>query len=497
MTDRRWVLLLATLAVVSLVVVLVVVDRGHTAPADPVKARSLAVLPEVKLGPGSRFERSLDFSWAVSMDVEVPHGVQVVADFGMGPVTFARSRHVEEVGLGPSTLAMHSVGGRATVRALIISDDRDGAALLLHRLSELHSRLTTGQFPEGASRNDQLHILSSIWTSGFWPGALWQAAALIRGAGSGMFSKWALAATLAHLGGERADTHDVGFEYEQSSLAGYQALCHGRPPARRAAECRQLKRSALAAADQLMALERGNARAGTIPTDSRGPDADTIIDSMMNVLILPWASQATGNPAYDRVASRHAHQVARILVRRDGSTAQVVTFDRATGRVKSLGTRQGISASSTWSRGQAWAVYGFAEAARELHDRGLLRVALRTARYVKRHLPPSAIPRWDYDAPRGAPVDVSAGVITSAGLFHLVSACAALPGVCGSTKPWKSLARRMVAASLGRLYLKPPLGLLPDQELNEHGRGCWCNGGELMFGVTYGLEALRLARTTR
>jgi unsaturated chondroitin disaccharide hydrolase len=488
---------LAALAVASLVAVLVVVDRGHTAPTDPVKPRSLSILPAIRLVPGSRFERSLAFSWAVSMDIQVPHGVQVVADFGMGPVTFSRSRHVEEVGLGPSTLAMHAVGGRAVVRGLIISDARDGAALLLHRLAELHARLRPDQFPEGADRHDQLHIASTYWTSGFWPGALWQAAALIRGDGSGMFTRWALSATLPHLGGERADTHDVGFEYGQSSLPALQAECHGRAAARRAALCSRLKRSVLAAADELMALERGNARAGTIPTDSQGPTADTIVDSMMNILILPYASRITGNPSYSRVASGHAHEVARVLVRRDGSTAQVVKFDRASGRVLGIGTRQGISAQSTASRGQAWAVYGFSEAALELRDRGLLRVALRTASYVQRHLPPGGIPRWDYDAPRGAPVDLSAGVITSAGLFHLASACAALPGVCGSTRAWKTLARRMLAASLARAYRRPPLGLLPDQVLNEHDRGCWCNGGELIFGLSYGLEALKLARTNR
>jgi hypothetical protein len=55
----------------------------------------------------------------------------------------------------------------------------------------------------------------------------------------------------------------------------------------------------------------------------------------------------------------------------------------------------------------------------------------------------------------------------------------------------------MLAASLARAYRRPPLGLLPDQVLNEHDRGCWCNGGELIFGLSYGLEALKLARTNR
>jgi hypothetical protein len=139
-------------------------------------------------------------------------------------------------------------------------------------------------------------------------------------------------------------------------------------------------------------------------------------------------------------------------------------------------------------------VYGFSSAALQLHDAGLLRVAVRTASYVARRLPAGGIPRWDYDAPAGAPIDVSAGVITAAGLMHLVAACHALPGVCAGVGRWRALARRMLAAALGRASAQPPLGLLRDQVLNERGRGCWCDGGELIFGLTYGLEAESLLR---
>jgi hypothetical protein len=212
----------------------------------------------------------------------------------------------------------------------------------------------------------------------------------------------------------------------------------------------------------------------------------------MNIAILPWATRVTGNPAYARLASHHAHVVASLLVRPDGSTAQSVHFDRASGRVLLIHTHQGLSNSSTWSRGQAWAVYGFAQAASDLHDRGLLRVAERVATYVASHLPAGGIPLWDYDAPAGAPVDVSAGVITAAGLLHLAAACHAIPGVCTDPGRWVPLARRMLAAALTRASGQPPLGFLGSQVLNERGRGCWCDGGELSFGLTYALEGLRL-----
>jgi hypothetical protein len=257
--------------------------------------------------------------------------------------------------------------------------------------------------------------------------------------------------------------------------------------------CPRLRASVLSAADELLALAASNPGAGTIPVNATDPVADTIIDSTMNIGILPWATAVTGNRAYAHLASHHAHAVASLLVRTDGSTAQAVYFDRQTGRVLSIGTHQGLSNTSTWSRGQAWAVYGFAQAAAQLDDRGLLAVAGHVASYVASHLPAGGIPLWDYDAPAGAPVDVSAGTITAAGLLHLAATCAALSG-CPAGAAWTPLARRMLAAALTRISTVPPLGLLRSQVLNEpgSGQGCWCNKSELIFGDTYALEALRI-----
>jgi hypothetical protein len=142
-------------------------------------------------------------------------------------------------------------------------------------------------------------------------------------------------------------------------------------------------------------------------------------------------------------------------------------------------------------------VYGFAQVAVDLRDRRLLAVAVRMASYVARHLPAGGVPRWDYDAPAGAPVDVSAGVITAAGLLHLASACQSLPGACSRPRSppatrWVTLAKRMLTASLRYASGKPPLGFLGGQVLNERGTRCWCNGTELIFGLSYALEGLRL-----
>jgi hypothetical protein len=113
---------------------------------------------------------------------------------------------------------------------------------------------------------------------------------------------------------------------------------------------------------------------------------------------------------------------------------------------------------------------------------------LHTAHYVAGHLPASGVPLWDYDA-RGGPVDVSAGVITAAGMLHLSRTCRAFGAPCPG---YASVGRRMLGAALAYASPTRPLGLLRGQELNHHAPVCWCNGGELIFGLSYALEAVRL-----
>jgi hypothetical protein len=519
-------------AVAGVAVAVAVGACGGSRAAQTVRVAPVQVVGQVPLGGGA-IDHLPAPSWVVSFDVWLAPGSRLEVGLGYGgaPVTLSRLGgglrvalpyggsyalttppgwlgggwwHLEATNTrlaidgrslpvrasSATTIIFRADTGRPRVDALIATASADRGWLLLHRLAELHARIPAGQFPVGATLGDRIVYGSTYWTSGFWPGALWQAAAIAPG--GGLFARWALTATLEHFGLERADTHDVGFMYGESSLAAWLGLCRGRSGASPAL-CARLKRSVLSAADELLALAASNPRGGTIPTDATSPQADTIVDSVMNIAILPWASRVTGDPAYARLASHQAHAVERLLVRPDGSTAQAVNFDRTPGRVLSIGTHQGLSSTSTWSRGEAWAVYGFAQAAADLHDRGLLRVALRAADFVAAHLPAGGIPRWDYAAPAGAPVDISAGVITAAGLLRLASACRALAGVCSSDPGrWVALGRRMLAAALGRASDPPPLGFLGSQVLNENGRGCWCNGGELIFGLAYALEGLRL-----
>ncbi len=349
----------------------------------------------------------------------------------------------------------------------------------------------------GADGSFRFH---SGWTRGFWPGALWQAADLTPG--SGIFGRWALDATLANFGAERTDTHDLGFMYGRSSVAAYERLCARASPQAPRPTCAKLRRSALTAADSLVALARTNQAAGMIPTRSRSlcrgcatlDEADTIIDSMMNLSLLLWAAgESPARAGYSDVAVRHAYGVGTHLVRPDGSTAQSVHTNRADGAVLGVHTHQGASDTSTWARGQSWAIYGFADTALRARSPELLGVAERTAGFVAARDPTGAVPPYDYDAGPVAPTDTSAGVIAAAGMLRLEEACRTLGGCPGQGRRWGNLGERLLDSSLAAARSEPPLGRLDGQVFSLGGSQTWDDSGEFVFGLDFGLEAVRRA----
>lgn len=373
------------------------------------------------------------------------------------------------------------------------SSAQQSTDLLATRVSAIHAATPPRRYPLGTGRDGLLRFARG-WTTGFWAGTLWQASDLV----PGRYADWALAATRRHIGKEGTQTHDLGFMYGESSVAAYERLC---PDSASKTTCKQLKSSGLAAARTLMRVAATGSAAGLIPTRSNSCSdcifpwqGEAIVDSMMNMPLLYWASDVTGRYAFRRVALIHARRAAALLQRADGSTAQAVTFDRSSGLEADTHTHQGLDDTSTWARGQGWSVYGFADAAREFNDSGLLAVAERNAEYVLDNLPASGVPMWDYGAPVGSPPDVSAGVITAAGLFHLADACRSMRGSCHDPARWVSLARRMLSAAMANASTVEPLGFLGNQVYTMGGRETWDDDGELVFGLRYALEALALER---
>jgi hypothetical protein len=390
-------------------------------------------------------------------------------------------------------LSIRVSAGAVDLRALIAGPDASPKALLLQRLAWLHTRTPRGRQPIGTGLDNRLRF-SRSWTRGFWPGSLWHAYDMTQ---SAMFKRWARQATRDNFGAETADTHDLGFMYELSSAVAYDHLCAANATT---ADCKAFRGSALKAANSLLKLARTNEAVGTIPTRSEGSctgcagagESDTIVDSVMNLPLLFWASRVTGDSRYREVAARHARVEAADMVRSDGSTWSSMHNRRSDGAFIEFHTHQGYSDDSTWARGQAWAVRGFAEAAIALKDAGLLDTAQRTARYVVTRLPTPAVPLYDYDAPPSKPHDVSAGVITAAGMLRLASACEEMAVTCNpSPADARSYARGLLTASLARLGKRPPLGFLGHQVYGLGGNSAWDDDAEMTFGINYALESLR------
>jgi unsaturated chondroitin disaccharide hydrolase len=150
------------------------------------------------------------------------------------------------------------------------------------------------------------------------------------------------------------------------------------------------------------------------------PDS-LFIDIMMNVGIVFYAARETGDSTLLEIALRHCHTTRRVLVRGDGSTAHEGLFDTETGEFLRQTSQQGYRGDSCWSRGLAWALYGFGTAYSFARDPAFLDTAESCADFYIRHTPPDGVPPWDYDAPpQGLPQpDTSAAAIAASGLLQL------------------------------------------------------------------------------
>jgi hypothetical protein len=167
---------------------------------------------------------------------------------------------------------------------------------------------------------------------------------------------------------------------------------------------------------------RFNAKVGCIRSwDSKPWNYPVIIDNMMNLELLFWATQESGDSSFYRIAVTHANTTMRNHYRPDYSSYHVVDYDTATGQVLARKTAQGYADTSAWARGQSWGLYGYTMVYRYTHDPKYLEQAMHIADYIISRLPADKVPYWDYDAPGGPRVlrDVSAASILASGLIEL------------------------------------------------------------------------------
>ncbi|NUT98470.1 MAG: glucuronyl hydrolase [Saccharothrix sp.] len=274
---------------------------------------------------------------------------------------------------------------------------------------------TAGVYRPRAAQHGRAAGSNVGWTTGFWPGMLWLTWEATR-------DDEVLRAARGHVDdfadrvdqGVDLDTHDLGFLYTLSCVTPARLLDHPRA-----------RRAALDAADHLMTrfLEpAGIVQAWGDLTDplQRGR---TIIDSLMNMPLLYWASETTGSRHYAEAAIRHTEQLERHIIRPDDTTFHTFYWDPETGEPLRGATEQGHQDGSCWARGQAWGIYGFALAHRYVRQERFLTAARRCADHFLAHLPDDRVAYWDlvFTDGSGEERDSSAAAIAVCGLHELAA----------------------------------------------------------------------------
>lgn len=250
-----------------------------------------------------------------------------------------------------------------------------------------------------------------IWTSGFYPGILWYMYDLTKE------EKWKKEAIKRTEVFENFKTitehHDIGFMMFPAYGLGYEL-----------GDMKEYKDILLTSAASL--ATRFNPKVGTIKSWSnkmhpRWNQHITIIDNMLNLELLFWASDHGGGPVYKDIAIKHAETTMKNHFRKDGTSWHVIEYDSLTGKVLSRNTKQGYADDSRWSRGQAWGIYGYTMVYRETKDKKFLDFAQKITDKYLELLPEDYIPHWDFDidTTKDDDRDASAAAVVASGLLEL------------------------------------------------------------------------------
>lgn len=301
-------------------------------------------------------------------------------------------------------------------------------------------------FPAPSSESNIYAPMDNVeWTNGFWTGMLWLSWELTgeeryRAVAEGNLSSF----TSRIEKGINVDHHDLGFLYTLSSCAGYRLT--GNSLARS---------SALEAARLLLKRFDPVARVIQAWGDMRNPKerGRMIIDCNLNVPLLYWATRETGNKDFAAAADKHLAQAARLLVRPDASTFHTYYVDTSSGQPRHGSTHQGFSDDSSWARGQAWGIYGFALAWRHTGQREYLELAAKLANHFLNRLPQDGICCWDlvFMDDDKTERDSSAAAIAACGLLELTQALPLSDTHRATYEAWAT----DIVRTLGDAYLAP------------------------------------------
>ncbi|OJJ46019.1 hypothetical protein ASPZODRAFT_2035767 [Penicilliopsis zonata CBS 506.65] len=325
--------------------------------------------------------------------------------------------------------------------------------------------------PDGPSATGQYFLRDAeFWTCGFFPGLLYLLVERAvkyprvfpyysRNPDDNRLNPTALRQKLLalcdswtqplHAMATRTDTHDLGFIIQPALCTSWELTGneHSLQLVLTAAHSLATRYD-----PRVRAIRSWDAlRQVNVEITSLTDDFLVIVDSMCNLDLLYYAAHHTADRTLSDIATAHAHTIISSILRRESphttvptnsryngplfSTCHVVNFDPRTGSVKERRTAQGYSHDSTWARGQAWAILGFAQTYTWTHEQEFLSTACGLAEYFLQQLEaaPSCVerhgryvPLWDFDAPiedLDSPLrDSSAGVIAANGMLVLSQA---------------------------------------------------------------------------
>ncbi|MGO8867064.1 MAG: glycosyl hydrolase [Alphaproteobacteria bacterium] len=370
--------------------------------------------------------------------------------------------------------------------------ERLGAVLdlLAHKLIEDEARIGV-EFPYVTDANGQWRTLSASlsagyrpdgWTHGNWFCGFWVGLLVAAHVWTQEKRFLAIAEERMRLVAPRAadgNTHDIGFIFLSSALPLHHVTGEGRH-----------KAIALEAADRLrsrlVATPRGAYLASWGPlSDPRGR-CSSAIDTMANIPLLFWAAEAAQDASFLMAGEAHA-AMTRNLVRPDHSTFHAAEYDTATGERRRGYSFQGWRDDSLWSRGQAWAIYGYAATAAATGKRAYLDLAEALAEHFLARLGSAPVPPYDFDDPDPQrPLDSAAAAIVASGLLDL----AAIHGDAARSAYWRERAIALLDALVSHCLARED----DHRGLLKHGCYSWPHrdgvDSAVLFGDYYFVEAL-------
>ena len=251
----------------------------------------------------------------------------------------------------------------------------------------------------------------SWWTNGFWGGIMWQMYSLTKEElykDAACRTEEKLDAVLMDAGGL---DHDNGFKWLPTAVADYRMNQNDKSYNR-----------AILAANNLAGRFNLAGKFIRAWNDWGGVDHRgwAIIDCMMNLPLLYWASDVTGDPRFRQIAAAHADTAQQCFVRDDGSVNHIVEFDPFSGEMVRTYGGQGYGVGSSWTRGQSWGLYGFVLSYLHTKDEKYLDTSRRIAHYFISNIPENGLIPVDFRQPAECVwEDSTAAAIAACGLLEL------------------------------------------------------------------------------